>query len=97
MPFIHDCEELVALEAFLRHKAGVENVNGDIHGPLKPYYEAGKERYNNRTGQLDMACNIVMIILLARNCAARSCHKDTVMVFLNIVLERVALPACSDD
>ena len=29
VPFIYDCKELVALEAFLRHKAGAENINGD--------------------------------------------------------------------
>lgn len=56
IPFIYDCEELVALEAFVRHKARGETINVDVTGALKPYYEAGKELYNRRFGQLDMAC-----------------------------------------
>jgi len=56
VPFIDDCVEIVALETFVRHKAKGETVNVDVTGPLKPYYEAGKELYNTRFGQLDMAC-----------------------------------------
>ena len=56
VPFIDDCVELVALETFVRHKAKGETINVDVNGPLKPYYEAGKELYNTRFGQLDMAC-----------------------------------------
>jgi sulfur-oxidizing protein SoxA len=56
VPFIDDCVEVVALETFVRHKAKGETVNVDINGALKPYYEAGKELYNTRFGQLDMAC-----------------------------------------
>lgn len=56
VPFIDDCVEIVALETFVRHKAKGEIINIDINGPLRPYYEAGKELYNTRFGQLDMAC-----------------------------------------
>ena len=56
VPFIDDCVEVVALETFVRHKAKGETVNVDVSGDLKPYYEAGKELYNTRFGQLDMAC-----------------------------------------
>ena len=56
VPFIDDCVEIVALETFVRHKAKGETVNVDVSGDLKPYYEAGKELYNTRFGQLDMAC-----------------------------------------
>jgi len=56
VPFIDDCVELVALETFVRHKARGETVNVDVSGGLKPYYEAGKQLYNTRFGQLDMAC-----------------------------------------
>jgi len=56
VPFIDDCVEIVALETFVRHKAEGEPVNVDVSGALKPYYEAGKELYNTRFGQLDMAC-----------------------------------------
>jgi sulfur-oxidizing protein SoxA len=56
VPFIDDCAEIVALETFVRHKAKGETINVDVSGALKPYYEAGKELYNTRFGQLDMAC-----------------------------------------
>jgi len=55
-PLIDDSIDAVALETFVRHKAKGETVNVDINGPLKPYYEAGKELYNTRVGQLDVAC-----------------------------------------
>ena len=55
-PLIDDSVEAVALETFVRHQAKGETVNVDINGPLKPYYEAGKELYNTRVGQLDVAC-----------------------------------------
>ncbi len=56
VPFIDDCAEVVALETFVRYKARGETINVDVTGALKPYYEAGKELYNTRFGQLDMAC-----------------------------------------
>ena len=56
VPFIDGSVEVVALETFVRHKARGEVVNVDINGPLKPFYEAGKELYNTRVGQLDVAC-----------------------------------------
>lgn len=56
VPFIYDCVDLVALETFVRYKARGEEVNVDVSGALKPYYEAGMELYNTRFGQLDMSC-----------------------------------------
>ena len=55
-PLIDDSVDAVALETFVRNKAKGETVNVDIKGPLRPYYEAGKELYNTRVGQLDVAC-----------------------------------------
>ena len=55
-PLIDDSIDAVALETFVRHQAKDETVNVDINGPLRPYYEAGKELYNTRVGQLDVAC-----------------------------------------
>ncbi|HID50237.1 MAG TPA: sulfur oxidation c-type cytochrome SoxA [Chromatiales bacterium] len=56
VPFIYDCTDLVALETFVRYKARGEKVNVDVSGPLKPYYEAGKELYHMRFGQVDVSC-----------------------------------------
>lgn len=58
VPYIPDCVELVALEAFVRSKARGEVINVDVSGRLKPYYEAGRELYNTRFGQADMACTL---------------------------------------
>lgn len=56
VPYVYGCIDLVALEAFVRHKARGEKVNVDIDGPLKPHYEAGKKLYHTRVGQLAMSC-----------------------------------------
>lgn len=56
VPFIYDCVDLVALETFVRSRARGEKVNIDVSGPMKPYYEAGKELYNMRFGQVDVSC-----------------------------------------
>ena len=57
VPFIYDCIEAVRLETFVRNRARGHKVNVDVSGELKAYYEAGKELYYTRFGQLDMACN----------------------------------------
>ncbi|MCG6886122.1 MAG: sulfur oxidation c-type cytochrome SoxA [Proteobacteria bacterium] len=56
VPFIYDCVDLVALETFVRSRARGEKVNVDVSGPIKPYYDAGKELYNTRFGQVDVSC-----------------------------------------
>jgi len=55
-PAIYDSQQSVALETLVRYLARGERVNVDISGPMKKYYEAGRELYNMRFGQLDMAC-----------------------------------------
>lgn len=55
-PAIYDSKDSVALETLVRYLARGETVNVDISGPMKKYYEAGREIYNMRFGQLDMAC-----------------------------------------
>jgi sulfur-oxidizing protein SoxA len=55
-PAIYDSKQSVALETLVRYLARGETVNVDISGPMKKYYEAGRELYNMRFGQLDMAC-----------------------------------------
>jgi sulfur-oxidizing protein SoxA len=55
-PLTYDDRELVALETFVRHLARGEPVNVDVDGPLRPAYEAGKQLFHTRIGQLQMAC-----------------------------------------
>lgn len=55
-PAIYDSKQSVALETLVRYLARGEVVNVDISGPMKEHYEAGRELYNMRFGQLDMAC-----------------------------------------
>jgi sulfur-oxidizing protein SoxA len=56
-PLPYDDPDLVRLETFVRSKARGEPVNVDADGPLRPYYEAGKQLYHTRIGQLDVACS----------------------------------------
>ena len=55
-PLLFDDPQLLALETFIRHKAWGEEVNVDISGPMKAYYEAGKTLYFARLGQMNMTC-----------------------------------------
>jgi sulfur-oxidizing protein SoxA len=56
VPYVYECTDLVALETFVRHQARGETVNVDINGPLRKHYEAGKQLYFTRVGQLGMSC-----------------------------------------
>lgn len=56
IPYVYDCTELVALEAYVRHLAKGEPVNVDVNGALRPYFEEGRKLYNTRFGQTNMAC-----------------------------------------
>lgn len=55
-PLLYDDPELLALETLVRNKAFGEQVNVDISGAMKPYYEAGKKLYFTRFGQMEMTC-----------------------------------------
>lgn len=55
-PLPYDDAELVTLETYVRFLARGEKVNVDISGGMRPYYEAGKQLYNTRIGQLELAC-----------------------------------------
>lgn len=55
-PLPYDDPKLVLLETFVRYKARGEEVNVAIDGPLRPYYERGRDLYNERIGQLQMSC-----------------------------------------
>lgn len=55
-PAIYDSHTSIALETMVRHLARGEVVNVDTSGSMQKHYEAGRELYNMRFGQLDMAC-----------------------------------------
>ena len=51
-----ESDELLAMTAYVRNQARGLPVNPKIDGPAKPFFEAGKEAYARRRGQIDMAC-----------------------------------------
>ncbi len=55
-PRLYDTDELIALETFVRYLARGERVNVDIRGPMQRHYQAGREIFEARIGQRDMAC-----------------------------------------
>ena len=55
-PLPYNCPEAVALETYVKYLARGEVIQVKTDGPIAPYYEAGKELYYTRYGQLDMAC-----------------------------------------
>jgi sulfur-oxidizing protein SoxA len=56
-PISYRDEELLPLESFVRYLARGEPVNVDASGALAPYYEAGRELFHQRVGQVDIACH----------------------------------------
>lgn len=55
-PLVYDSNKMVVLETYVRFLARGETVNVDISGPMKQHYESGRELYQTRFGQIDMAC-----------------------------------------
>lgn len=54
--FSYESEELIALTAFVSHQSrGLPRVV-DITGPAEPFFEAGRDFYYQRRGQLDLSC-----------------------------------------
>lgn len=52
----YDSKKALALETYVRNLAKGQTVNVSIDGPAKPFYEKGKEMFNNRAGQMNMSC-----------------------------------------
>ncbi len=48
--------ELLRMTAFVRHQSRGEPMNVKVDGPAAPFLEKGKAFYDQRRGQLDMAC-----------------------------------------
>lgn len=55
-PLDYDHPDLIALETFVRHQAKGEVVDVQTDGPMAPLIARGRDLYNTRFGQLDMAC-----------------------------------------
>jgi sulfur-oxidizing protein SoxA len=55
-PMAYDSDNAIALETYVRHLARGQPVQVVIEGPLHPFYERGRELYETRFGQIDMAC-----------------------------------------
>jgi sulfur-oxidizing protein SoxA len=56
-PISYRDEELLSLESYVRYLARGEPVNVDTSGELAPYFEAGRELFHQRFGQVDIACH----------------------------------------
>ncbi len=57
-PWAYGSDELLSMTAFLRMQSRGSPVNVQIDGPAKPAFDAGKQLYNTRIGQLGMSCGL---------------------------------------
>ncbi len=57
-PLKYESDEALALEAFVRNLAHGQVVNVQTGGAMAPFYEQGKQLFETRAGQLNMACNL---------------------------------------
>ena len=55
-PWAYGSEELLAMTAYLRMQSRGMQVNVKTDGLAKPDFNAGKQLYNSRMGQLGMSC-----------------------------------------
>lgn len=61
-PWKWESSQLLGMTAFVKNQSRGEPVSVQTDGPMKPWFDKGKELYYTRVGQLDMACS--------------SCHED---------------------
>jgi sulfur-oxidizing protein SoxA len=52
-----ESRELLAMTVFVKNQSYGESVAVELSDELMPFYKAGEEFYNQRRGQLDMACS----------------------------------------
>lgn len=57
-PLTYESDDALALEAFVRNLARGLTVNVQIDGDMAPFYEQGKQLFERRGGQYNMACNL---------------------------------------
>jgi sulfur-oxidizing protein SoxA len=55
-PWKFGSAELTDMTAYVRYQSRGMPVSPRIDGPMKPWFEKGKEIYYTRNGQLDLAC-----------------------------------------
>jgi len=51
-----ESDELLSSTTFVRHQSRDETVTPMVDGPAKAFFDKGKEYYETRRGQLDVAC-----------------------------------------
>lgn len=56
-PYKWESKEMLSMMIYVKNQSKDMPVNVDISGPMKPFYDAGKEFYFKRRGMLDMACS----------------------------------------
>ena len=56
-PWKWESAELLAMTTYVKSQSLGKPVNVTISDELKPFYDAGEAFYNQRRGQLDMACS----------------------------------------
>ncbi len=56
-PWKWESNQLLGMTAFVKLQSRGMPVNVSIDGAAKPYYEKGKNFYNQRRGMLDMSCS----------------------------------------
>lgn len=56
-PLDYESPALLALVSFLANQSQGLPINVDIDGPARPYFEQGRNLYNSRTGQMNLACS----------------------------------------
>ncbi|NNG03891.1 MAG: sulfur oxidation c-type cytochrome SoxA [Inquilinus sp.] len=55
-PWRWESPELLGMMTFVRYQSRGVPVAVEIDGPMQPFFEAGREFYYQRRGQLDMSC-----------------------------------------
>ncbi|MBB4313938.1 sulfur oxidation c-type cytochrome SoxA [Roseospira marina] len=55
-PFEWESDDLLGITAFVKHQSKGLPVDVSVDGPAAPFFEKGKAFYEERRGQLDMAC-----------------------------------------
>lgn len=55
-PLPYESEDMIALTAFVSMQSRGLPMAVDIAGPAQPYFERGRAFWNERRGQLDLAC-----------------------------------------
>ena len=54
--FVYESEQLLALTAFVANQSRGMPLDVDITGPAEPFFDAGREFFLARRGQLDLSC-----------------------------------------